>query len=152
MQATENTSLVEIVSNLRYILYGFGAALGFIMFLLGLLFKFWTAKIKKIEDDGERTNRICNDVSLIKKDIEVLKSHVEGQNAFTRGLYSISEKLANFKIEQDNLKEAMRDINERCERRHFHSANYDGMERRRRRRDDRHDFEDDIEAEVESRR
>ena len=129
MQETQLKAVDEFISNFKYIAYGFGIALGLIVFICGFLFKFIASKFHQFATDRNDIAELKQSLAITKNDVEALKDHETGKSSFSRGLYAITEKMAVFKSEQDNMKAQQKEMFDRCERRHVPPA-YDYIEKR----------------------
>ena len=126
--------LGEILDNLGYVAIGFGIGLTLIVGLLGLVFKLVSEKFKTDRQDRDAlriaVNGVRQDVALLQQAVDSINDHDEGRASFTKGLYSVSERITAFQVIIDRVKLDLRDLFERCERRHVAPASYEEHNRR----------------------
>ena len=137
MQETQFKAIDEIVSNAKFIAYGFGIAIGVVLFLLGMVAKLVSKKFDQLTEDRNEISKLQQSLAITQNDVETLKDHEAGKSSFSRGLYAITEKMAVFRSEQDNIKAQQKEMFDRCERRHVAPAEY------HEKRVDQKDFEGD---------
>lgn len=132
----QDQPISEVLTHFKYLVYGFGCACGVILFLLGVICritgKYVRTKLEQAADDRKQAaedrkqlSELMQRVALTEQDIEAMKDHELARSSFSRGLYAISEKMSGFKIEFDNMKEELKDIRWKCERRHVPKAKED---------------------------
>lgn len=132
----QDQSIGEVISHFKYLAYGFGGACGVILFLLGvickLVSKYVGAKIKQTDDDRKQAeadrqhiSELTKQIALIQQDLDGLKDHELARSSFSRGLYAVSEKLSGVKIEFDHIKDELKELRWKCERRHVPHATED---------------------------